>query len=50
MKWMQGISDRPFGLVNGCRRSRRAELRSEQVREIITKLAARRPLANLSMS
>jgi hypothetical protein len=46
MKWMKGISYRPFGLVNGGRGSRRADLRAKSVGEIITKLGARRPLAN----
>ena len=47
MKWaVKGISYRPFGLVNGRCRSRRADLRAKSVRETITKLGARRPLAN----
>src|ERR1700692_681365 len=43
---MEGISYRPFGLVNGCCRSGRADLRAKSIREIVTKLGARRPLAN----
>jgi hypothetical protein len=46
MKWVKGISYRPFGAVNGRCRSRRAELRGEQVSEIIPELGPRYPLAN----